>query len=89
MGCGSVFCVRRDGSTGILVATELLTRDLWGLSSRGSPTAGCSPVASPGCFTDSHPLSAEKATAQWALMSYNDGQRIAHLLISYLDERVR
>ena len=40
-------------------------------------------------FTDNHPLSAEEADAQWALMSYNDGARIAHLLISYLDERVK
>jgi len=39
-------------------------------------------------FSDNHPLSAEEAEAQWALMSYNDGARIAHLLISYLDERV-
>jgi pimeloyl-ACP methyl ester carboxylesterase len=39
-------------------------------------------------FTDNHPLSREEAEAQWALMSYNDGARIAHLLISYLAERV-
>ncbi len=39
-------------------------------------------------FTDSHPLSPEEAEAQWALMAYNDGARISHLLISYLDERV-
>lgn len=40
-------------------------------------------------FADGHPLSAEEAEAQWALMAYNDGAKIAHLLISYLDERVR
>ncbi|GFG48811.1 putative hydrolase LipZ [Mycolicibacterium agri] len=40
-------------------------------------------------FSDDHPLSAEEADAQWALMSYNNGAKIAHLLISYLDERVR
>lgn len=40
-------------------------------------------------FTPDHPLSAEEAAAQWALLSHNDGQRIAHLLISYLDERER
>lgn len=40
-------------------------------------------------FSASHPLSAEEADAQWALMSYNRGHRIAHLLISYLDERER
>jgi pimeloyl-ACP methyl ester carboxylesterase len=40
-------------------------------------------------FSAEHPLSAEEAEAQWALLSHNDGHRIAHLLISYLDERVR
>lgn len=40
-------------------------------------------------FTEGHPLSAEEAEAQWALMAYNDGAKIAHLLISYLDERVQ
>ena len=40
-------------------------------------------------FSPQHPLSAQEAEAQWALLSNNDGHRIAHLLISYLDERVR
>lgn len=40
-------------------------------------------------FSTNHPLSAEEADAQWALLAHNDGHRIAHLLISYLDERVR
>lgn len=40
-------------------------------------------------FSSEHPLSAEEADAQWALLSHHDGHRIAHLLISYLDERVR
>jgi pimeloyl-ACP methyl ester carboxylesterase len=40
-------------------------------------------------FSANHPLSAEEADAQWALMTNNDGHRIAHLLISYLDERER
>ena len=40
-------------------------------------------------FSANHPLSSEEADAQWALMAYNGGHRIAHLLISYLDERVR
>jgi pimeloyl-ACP methyl ester carboxylesterase len=40
-------------------------------------------------FTKEHPLSADEAAAQWALLSHNDGHRIAHLLISYLDERER
>lgn len=40
-------------------------------------------------FSPDHPLSAQEAAAQWALLAYNDGHRIAHLLISYLDERER
>ncbi len=40
-------------------------------------------------FSTGHPLSAEEADAQWALLSYHDGHRITHLTISYLDERVR
>jgi pimeloyl-ACP methyl ester carboxylesterase len=40
-------------------------------------------------FSPDHPLSVDEADAQWALMSYNRGHRIAHLLISYLDERER
>jgi pimeloyl-ACP methyl ester carboxylesterase len=40
-------------------------------------------------FSANHPLSAEEADAQWALMAHNGGHRIPHLLISYLDERER
>jgi pimeloyl-ACP methyl ester carboxylesterase len=40
-------------------------------------------------FSSSHPLTPEEADAQWALMAFNCGHRIPHLLISYLDERVR
>jgi pimeloyl-ACP methyl ester carboxylesterase len=40
-------------------------------------------------FSANHPLSENEAAAQWALMAYNGGHRIAHLLISYLDERER
>jgi pimeloyl-ACP methyl ester carboxylesterase len=40
-------------------------------------------------FSANHPLAEEEAGAQWALMTNNDGHRIAHLLISYLDERER
>ncbi len=40
-------------------------------------------------FSERHPLSADEADAQWALLAHSGGQRIAHLLISYLDERVR
>jgi pimeloyl-ACP methyl ester carboxylesterase len=40
-------------------------------------------------FSAEHPMTEEEGQAQWALWSHNDGHRIAHLLISYLDERVR
>lgn len=40
-------------------------------------------------FSAAHPLSPDEARAQWELLSYNDGHRIAHLLCAYLDERVR
>jgi pimeloyl-ACP methyl ester carboxylesterase len=40
-------------------------------------------------FGATHPLSAQEGDAQWALWSHHDGHRIAHLLIAYLDERVR
>jgi pimeloyl-ACP methyl ester carboxylesterase len=40
-------------------------------------------------FSAAHPLSAQEAQAQWALMARDDGQRILHLLCAYLDERVR
>ena len=40
-------------------------------------------------FTPQHPLTADEAAAQWALLSHNDGHRIGHLLISYLEERER
>ncbi|HEU0190890.1 MAG TPA: alpha/beta hydrolase [Mycobacterium sp.] len=40
-------------------------------------------------FSDGHPLSADEAAAQWALLSHNGGHRIGHLLSAYLDERVR
>jgi pimeloyl-ACP methyl ester carboxylesterase len=40
-------------------------------------------------FSPNHALSADEADAQWALITNNGGHRIAHLLISYLDERER
>jgi pimeloyl-ACP methyl ester carboxylesterase len=40
-------------------------------------------------FSAQHPLSPDEAEAQWALIANNDGHRIAHLLIAYLDERER
>ncbi|WP_297621132.1 alpha/beta hydrolase [Nocardia sp.] len=39
-------------------------------------------------FSAQHPLSRGEAAAQWALLSYERGQRITHLLTAYLDERV-
>lgn len=39
-------------------------------------------------FSHDHPLSDEEADAQWELLAHHGGHRIAHLLISYLDERV-
>lgn len=40
-------------------------------------------------FSPTHPLSPEEADAQWALLTEKDGHRIAHLLASYLEERIR
>lgn len=39
-------------------------------------------------FSDAHPLSGDEASAQWALLAREDGQRILHLLSAYLHERV-
>ncbi|MFB8005670.1 alpha/beta fold hydrolase [Nocardia sp. NPDC056000] len=39
-------------------------------------------------FSAQHPLTAQEAAAQWALLSSARGHRIAHLLTAYLDERV-
>jgi len=54
------------------------------LINRGGFTRGFGKLFSPG-----HPLTAHEAEAQWELLSYHDGNRIPHLLSSYLDERVR
>ena len=40
-------------------------------------------------FAPEHPLSAEEAADQWALIAHNGGQRIAHLTINYMAERER
>lgn len=40
-------------------------------------------------FSAEHPLSAEEAAAQWALLAHHRGNQILHLLSSYLGERVR
>ncbi len=40
-------------------------------------------------FSPEHPLSAEEAADQWALIAHDGGQRIAHLTINYMAERER
>lgn len=40
-------------------------------------------------FGAGHPLTAEEAAAQWALLERDGGRDILHLLCAYLDERVR
>jgi len=40
-------------------------------------------------FSDEHPLSDEEAADQWALLSRNGGQRVAHRTIHYMAERER
>ena len=39
-------------------------------------------------FSEAHPLTDEDAVDNWALMTYNDGNRLGHKLVSYMDERV-
>ncbi len=40
-------------------------------------------------FSPQHPLTDEEAADQWSMIVHADGQRIAHLLIRYMDERMR
>jgi pimeloyl-ACP methyl ester carboxylesterase len=40
-------------------------------------------------FSPEHPLTAEEAEDQWSLIAHNDGQRLGHKLIRYMDERER
>jgi pimeloyl-ACP methyl ester carboxylesterase len=40
-------------------------------------------------FAPDHPLSAEEAADQWSLISRDGGQRIAHKLVHYMEERER
>jgi len=40
-------------------------------------------------FTAEHPLTAEEAADQWSLLANDGGNRIAHQLIHYMDERER
>lgn len=40
-------------------------------------------------FSPAHPLTREEAADQWALIANDDGHRIAHLTINYMNERER
>ena len=40
-------------------------------------------------FSADHPLSAEEAADQWALIAHNGGAAIGHLLVNYMAERER
>ena len=91
-GVGPVVLLAHDMGTS--VATELLARDLSGalpfelqravLTNERGFMRGFARL-----FSAQHPLSAEEAEAQWALLAREDGQRILHLLCAYLNERVR
>jgi pimeloyl-ACP methyl ester carboxylesterase len=39
-------------------------------------------------FSPRHPLTDQEAADQWALIRHGEGQRIGHLLIRYMDERM-
>ncbi len=39
-------------------------------------------------FSPEHPLTAEEEADQWALILHNDGTRIGHKLVGYMEERV-
>ena len=39
-------------------------------------------------FSGSHPVTDEVAADNWSLMTYNEGNRLGHKLVSYMDERV-
>ncbi|MGK2956183.1 MAG: alpha/beta fold hydrolase [Solirubrobacterales bacterium] len=39
-------------------------------------------------FSEEHPLTPDDAADNWALMTYNEGNRLGHKLVSYMDERV-
>lgn len=39
-------------------------------------------------FPEEHPVGDSELTDQWSLITYNDGHRLGHKLISYMDERV-
>ncbi|MEX0621158.1 MAG: alpha/beta hydrolase, partial [Solirubrobacterales bacterium] len=39
-------------------------------------------------FSATHPVSDQDVADNWALMCWNDGNRLGHKLVSYMDERV-
>jgi len=39
-------------------------------------------------FSEAHPVSDRDVADNWALMCWNDGNRLGHKLVSYMDERV-
>lgn len=39
-------------------------------------------------FGTAHPMTDAEATDYWSLMTFNDGNRLGHKLVSYMDERV-
>jgi pimeloyl-ACP methyl ester carboxylesterase len=39
-------------------------------------------------FSEAHPLTDEDAIDNWSLMCFNEGNRLGHKLVSYMDERV-
>jgi pimeloyl-ACP methyl ester carboxylesterase len=41
-----------------------------------------------GIFSPEHPLTDAEEADQWALITHNDGQRLGHKLVHYMDERV-
>ena len=41
-----------------------------------------------GIFSPDHPLTDDEEADQWALITHNDGQRLGHKLVHYMDERV-
>jgi len=40
-------------------------------------------------FSAAHPLTPEEAADQWSLLAHHQGQRVAHRLINYMNERER
>ena len=40
-------------------------------------------------FSDAHPLTDSEADDQWSLLTFENGHRIGHLLVHYMDERER